>query len=139
MTPLFTHPYVAALLSLGLPREDYAIAGSGPLFARGWISDPGDIDVVARGRAWALACRHGEPSPAPYSSVHRLQLFDGRVEILDGWFPEFWSTDRLIDEADVIDGVRFVQLSVVAATKRMLQRPRDVEHLTIMAAHGCHL
>jgi hypothetical protein len=60
------------------------------------------------------------------------------VEVLDGWFPELWPTDELIDEADVIHGIRFVRLAVVAATKRMLHRPRDLEHLAIMAAHGCH-
>ncbi|MDG4814042.1 hypothetical protein O7628_00790 [Micromonospora sp. WMMD956] len=138
MTTILDHPYVQDLLSLGLPSADYVIAGSGPLLARGWISDPGDIDVVARGSAWRLACAHGQPTDAPYSSVQRLQLFGGHVEVLDGWFPELWPTDELIDEADVIHGIRFVRLAVVAATKRMLHRPRDLEHLAIMAAHGCH-
>ncbi|MET7880319.1 hypothetical protein ABZS52_25745 [Micromonospora profundi] len=59
------------------------------------------------------------------------------MEILDGWFPEIWSTDRLIDEADVIADIRFVQLAVVAATKKMLYRRRDQEHLAVMATHGC--
>ncbi|WP_420117628.1 hypothetical protein [Micromonospora sp.] len=137
MNTLLGHPYMRELLSLHLPQQHFAVAGSGPLFARGWISDPGDIDVVARGPAWAAACERGSPSPAPYSDVRRLRLFHGHVEILDGWFPELWSTDLLIDEADVIGGIRFVQLSVVAATKKKLNRLRDREHLAVMAAHGC--
>ncbi|MEW2379934.1 hypothetical protein AB0883_28040 [Micromonospora sp. NPDC047812] len=137
MTALLKHPYMQKLLSLRLPRQHFAVAGSGPLFARGWISDPGDIDVVARGPAWRIARQHGEATPAPYSDVQRLKLFGGQLEVLDGWFPEVWSVNKLIDEADIIDGVRFVQLSVVIATKKRLSRPRDVEHLNIMEAHGC--
>ncbi len=130
------HPYMQKLLSLKLPTNDYAIAGSGPLFIRHWIDDPGDIDVVARGAAWDTARQLGETSRAPYSSVQRIQLFDRRVEILDGWFPEVWSVDAIIDEADVIDGIRFVRLSIVVATKRWLRRDRDLKHLKIMEEHG---
>lgn len=130
------HPLAKEFFSLDLPPEDYAIAGSGPLFARGWIADPGDIDVVARGRAWDIATAHAEPGPAPYGGVHRVSLFHGDVEILDGWFPERWPTDELIDGADVLAGVRFVQLSVIAATKRLLSRPRDLQHLAVMRRYG---
>ncbi|MEV4843475.1 hypothetical protein AB0K20_09685 [Micromonospora matsumotoense] len=136
MNTLHGHLYIRELLSLHLPQQHFAVAGSGPLFARGWIADPGDIDVIARGPAWTAACKYDTPSPAPYSTVQQLQLFCGHIEILDGWFPELWSTDRLIDEADVIGGIRFVQLAVVAATKQKLNRPRDREHLAVMAAHG---
>ena len=136
MNVLLEHPYIQKFLTLHLPRTDYVIAGSGPLFARGWIDDPGDIDVVARGAAWETARQLGDTSQAPYSSVLRVQLFDGAVEILNGWFPEIWPVDTLIDEADVFEGIRFVRLSVVAATKRRLRRERDLEHLRIMEKHG---
>ncbi|WP_435148424.1 hypothetical protein [Micromonospora aurantiaca (nom. illeg.)] len=130
------HPYTRDLLSLDMPLADYAIAGSGPLFVRGWIDDPGDIDVVARRDAWTVAMRHGQPQPAPFGNVQRISVFEGDVEILNGWFPEFWPTDDLIDGADVVEGLRFVQLSVVVKTKQMLMRPRDVAHLAIIRSRG---
>lgn len=136
MAVFLDHPNIRLLLSLSLPVEDYAIAGSGPLFARGWIDDPADIDVVARGDAWKAARGLGDPVPAPHSRVQLISLYGGRVEILDGWFREFWTTDYLIDTADVIHGLRFVSLAVVAATKQHLGRPRDIAHLELMRERG---
>jgi hypothetical protein len=133
---ILEHPIFRKLLSLKLPPNDFTIAGSGPLFARGWIKDPTDVDVVARGRAWELAVRVGQARPAPYSTVNRVVLFGGEVDILDGWFPEVWPVDYLIASSDMIAGLRFVTLDVVAATKRKMMRPRDIEHLQIMEMHG---
>jgi hypothetical protein len=122
-------------MSLQLDPENFVIAGSGPIFARGWIDDLGDIDVIARGSAWNAAAKIGKAIVRPHSSVQRISLFDGDVEIFDGWFPERWSVDWLIDGADVICDLRFVRLDIVAATKRMLDRPRDLMHLRMLAEH----
>lgn len=137
MQSFVAHPGFKLLLSLGLNRADFAVAGSGPLFARGWIGDAGDVDVVARGTAWSQVCTLGTVGDAPFSTVQRVLLFDGRVEVLSGWFPELWDIDRLIDDADVVEGVRFVKLDVIAHTKKLLQRPQDELHLQILTDHGC--
>jgi hypothetical protein len=133
MASFLKHPFFQELMSLRLEPDNYAIAGSGPLFARGWIDDPSDIDVVARGSAWEAATQLGMVIPAPYSDVHHVTLFDGNIDILDGWFPERWSVDYIIDGADVICGMRFVRLDIIVATKRMLARPRDLIHLRLIA------
>jgi hypothetical protein len=133
MTPFAEHPFFGLLGSLHLPPEDFAIAGSGPLFARGWIAEIGDLDVIARGQAWRRICQRGEVEEAPLASVHRVLLFDGKIEVLDGWFPAIWDVNTLIDEADLISGLRFVKLEVVAETKKMLQRPQDIQHLDRIA------
>ena len=133
MKPFTEHPFFGLLGSLHLPPEDFAIAGSGPLFARGWITEIGDLDVIARGQAWRQISQLGKVEEAPLASVHRVLLFDGKIEVLDGWFPAIWDLDTLIDEADVIAGLRFVKLEVVAETKKMLQRPQDLQHLDKIA------
>ena len=133
MKPFTQHPFFGLLGSLHLPPEDFAIAGSGPLFARGWIAEIGDLDVIARGAAWRRICELGEVEEAPLASVHRVLLFDGKIEVLDGWFPAIWDINTLIDEADLIAGLRFVKLEVVAETKKMLQRPQDLQHLDKIA------
>jgi hypothetical protein len=133
------HPYFVLLDSLDLPRTDFAIAGSGPLFARGWISEIGDVDVVARGEAWKRVRKLGDVVDAPLSTSHLVRLFDGEIEVLDAWFPEIWNADTLIDEADIICGFRFVRLDVVFESKRLLQRPRDKMHLDVMADHGLRM
>lgn len=135
MTSFIAHPFIRELMSLQLDTDNFAIAGSGPLFARGWIDDPSDLDVVARGSAWTSATQLGKADSAPYSDVHHVSLFDGDIDILDGWFPERWPTDQIIDEADIICGLRFVRLDIIIATKEMLSRPRDLIHLRRIAEH----
>ncbi|RSM72174.1 hypothetical protein DMB66_06120 [Actinoplanes sp. ATCC 53533] len=136
MTSFLEHPGFKLLLGLGLSPEGFAVAGSGPLFARGWITDPGDVDVIARGATWDQVRELGQVDDAPFSRVKRVLLFDGQIEVLDGWFPEIWDVDGLIDDSDVIEGVRFVRLAVIAQTKKLLRRPRDELHLKVLAAHG---
>jgi len=127
-----SHPFFKQLLSLHLPHEDFAVAGSGPLFARGLIDKLGDVDVIARRGAWKIAVEHGCPSPAPYYAVQMVELFDKNVQILDGWFPTIWNVDDLIDGADLIDSVRFVSLEVVRRTKETMGRPGDIVHLQVI-------
>ena len=82
-------------MSLQLDPENYAIAGSGPLFARGWIDDPSDLDIVARGSVWDTAVKLGKVAPAPYSDVQHVTLFNGDIDILNGWFPECWPVNQI--------------------------------------------
>lgn len=129
MARFLEHAFVQELLSLEMPGDHFAIAGSGPLYVRGRIDAINDLDVVARGPAWEIAAAIGVSKPAPYSAVRHISLFQGHVEILDGWFPEYWKLDDLIDGADVMYGIRFVRLEVVLRTKQLLGRPRDLDHL----------
>jgi hypothetical protein len=132
MARFLDHVYAQELLSLEMPPDHFAIAGSGPLFVRGWIDDIIDLDVVARGPAWDIAATLASPEPAPYSAVRRVRLFHGDIEILDGWFPEYWKLADLIDGAEVMYGIRFVQLDIILRTKQLLNRPRDLDHLDLL-------
>lgn len=127
-----SHPYFQSLAELHLSPDDFAIAGSGPLFAHGLIDDLGDLDVVCRKDAWATVCKLGEVTDAPLFGIQRVLLFNNTLEFLNGWFPEIWTTDEIIDNADLIQGIRFVPLSVVFQTKSILKRPRDLLHLDVL-------
>lgn len=136
MREFLAHRYFRELLSLRLPAGDFVICGSGPLYARGWIDDPSDLDIVARGNAWKMAAELGPIEPAPYSAARRVPLFGGDLDVFDDWFPEIGTVGELIENADVIEGLRFVTLDVVATTKRMMGRDRDRDHLAVLRAHG---
>jgi hypothetical protein len=136
MPNFLEHRLFLQLRSLCLPADDYVIAGSGPLFARAWINDPTDLDIVARGAAWRAAAALAPVARARYTSSPCVQLFGGELDIFDDWFPGLGTVDELITGADVIGGLRFLALEVVAATKRMMGRPRDLAHLAVMQAHG---
>ncbi|MCG8924146.1 hypothetical protein [Lentzea sp. CC55] len=132
MNRFWEHEYFRALLALGLPAEDFAVTGSAVLYAHGVIGDPRDLDVLARGKAWDRVSRLGEPKSTPLAEGAEITL--GDLQFLDRWFPG-WDTDVLIDEADVLHGLRFVRLEVIRATKVMLGRPRDLEHVGLIDAH----
>ncbi|MEU3649294.1 hypothetical protein AB0E59_38385 [Lentzea sp. NPDC034063] len=132
MNKFWEHPYFRALLAVGLPAEDFAVTGSAVLFAHGLIDDPRDLDVLTRGPAWDRVLLLGEPKPTPLAAGAEVTV--GDLQFLDSWFPG-WDTDALIDEADVLHGVRFVRLEVIRATKVMLGRPRDLEHVALIDAH----
>jgi len=51
---------VKKLLKIGLPVKDYAIFGSGPMYAHGIKTLGGDIDIIARGKAWKMALKKGK-------------------------------------------------------------------------------
>ncbi|MGH6657936.1 MAG: hypothetical protein ACRDVE_22330 [Actinocrinis sp.] len=119
-------------MDLGMPTADYAIAGSAPLYAHGLRSRLGDVDVVARGRAWRIAQTFGKPARAPSGIGRVVRLEDGQIEIFDRWVSAQWPIDTLIDRAEVIDGVRFVSLRDSLAWKRFLHRAKDTRDIRLL-------
>jgi hypothetical protein len=124
------HPHFRELAALELPAGDFAVAGSGVLFAHGLITDPRDLDVLTRGLAWERVTGLAAPRPMPLTPGSAV--VSGRLEFVDRWFSDVWAVDELIDGADVLHGFRFVRLDVIRATKVMLGRPRDLEHMALM-------
>jgi hypothetical protein len=120
------------LLSLELDVDDFVVAGSGPLLARGLVASISDLDVVVTEAAWRIAVKEAKPEPAPFGPVNHVLMFDGALEILDGWFPELWTVAELIRTADEFEGIRFVNLGVVRRSKEILGRPVDLRHITLI-------
>jgi hypothetical protein len=135
MSSVLASRLLARLRALRLPTDDYAIFGSGPMLAHDLRAEVGDIDVVARGPAWAAAIRLQQPVPAPSGSGLMVELDDGRLQIFSAWTSPDWDVDRLIDTADVIDGLRFVTLPLVLAWKRESLRPKDLPDIKVIEAH----
>jgi hypothetical protein len=126
------NPLIQKLISLDLPAYDYAVFGSGPMFAHG-IKDLGhDIDLIARGDAWKKALTLGSTETAKLGKNEVVTLFDGEIEIFNGWAPGEWNTDELIDTAEVIDGIPFVALEVVLKWKKMMGREKDFQHIKMI-------
>lgn len=120
------------LRTIGLPAGDYAVFGSGPLAARGLIGELGDLDVVARGAAWAKAKELGPVREAPGGDPV-VRLWDGAIEVFGGWLG--WDTDGLIGRAEVIGGLPFARLEDVLAFKLSHERPKDLAHVRVIEEH----
>ncbi|WP_336113505.1 hypothetical protein [Streptomyces sp. PTD9-10] len=114
----------AALAALKLPRGEYVVCGSAALYVRGLRARMGDLDVLARGEAWERALALGAPEATVSGYGLRVVHPTASIEIMDRWTPG-WSTDRLIDDADVIDGVPFMRLGDVLRWKIAAARPKD--------------
>ena len=121
-----------SFLDLGLDPGHYVIAGSGPLIAHGIRKRISDLDVIARGAAWRLAAAMGKVQRAPFGDVNAVYLFDGAIEVLDGWFPDRWSVDQLIDNAEIIEGVRFLSLELTLEWKKILGRKKDRDDIMVL-------
>ena len=129
------HPALVELAGLGLPPEDHALFGSGPLLVRGWINEVGDLDVIARGAAWDLAKRVGRIEHFDTDNLEYVVAGD-YVTIGTRWLIGDFDIDQLIDTAEVINGVRCVLLRHIVAYKRIADRPKDRSHLAVLAQHG---
>jgi hypothetical protein len=123
---------VALLRGLDLPTADYAVAGSGPMLLAG-LRMPTDLDLVARGEAWRVVCRHGRPRPARSGVGEVVALFGGAVEVFRRWPGQ--PVDDLIDRADLVDGIRWVRLDDVLRWKRISDRDKDREDARAIDAY----
>jgi hypothetical protein len=117
------NPLIHRLLRLNLEPDDFVIFGSAPLFAHGILRrELHDLDVVARGRAWEAACRspHGVRANGAITGDPMVHFENGRIQVSQRWIDGRWDTDRLIDGAEIIAGLRFAQLTEVLRYKQML-------------------
>jgi len=129
------HPLIVELRRLRLPRSDFIIAGSGPLLAHGIRDDITDLDVVLRGRAWDIVRGLGPVGTAPWEGVRRVMLADGRLEMLNGWFPSMWDLDDFISTREVLHGLPFAPLERVLRWKRRLGRAKDIADVNALIDH----
>jgi hypothetical protein len=117
--------------ALRLPAGDYALFGSTPMLAHGLIQKVHDIDIVARGGAWRRAAALGE---IRFGSHHdRLVTLPGEIEVFDGWLGA--DPGPLIEGAERLHGLPFVQLEAVLSFKLALQRPKDARHIALLRRH----
>lgn len=128
------HRLLEDLAALELPPGDFVIFGSGPLLARGWIDDVGDLDVVARGAAWDRARELGREEHLEEWGVTVVNIGAG-ITVGTRWAIGDVDVNALIDGAEVIDGLPFAPLDAVVAYKRISARPKDLEHLAVVAHH----
>ena len=132
MSRITENPLIQKLLSLNLPSEDYAVFGSGPMFAHGIKDLSHDVDIIARGKAWEKALTLGQQQISKIDSILFVDFFGGEVSAFNSWAPGVWSIDDLINSADIIDGIRFVTLENVYKWKKLRNSEKDKEHLELL-------
>ena len=77
---------LALLRRIDLGAGDHAIFGSGPLLVRDIIPEVGDIDILARDRAWDRALGLGDLVVLPVHDVEVVSLHGGLITIGKSWW-----------------------------------------------------
>jgi hypothetical protein len=129
---------VKLVTDLDLNRRDFVIFGSGPLLAHGLRQSVRDLDVVARGTAWDRASRHGTPARGSINGAPMALFWGGLIQFSQGWVPDDWDADDLINRAEVIQGLPFAQLTDVLTYKQALHRPKDRQDIATLLHALCH-
>jgi hypothetical protein len=114
--------------ALGFEPGDWLLFGSVPMLAHGLIPEVGDIDILARGRAWEQAAALGTAQTA--TSGDRVVHLAPDTEVFDGWLDA--SLDELFGRTETIDGMPVASLPDVLDFKRRLARPKDAVHIDIL-------
>jgi hypothetical protein len=127
---------IQKLIRLQLPPSQYAIFGSGPMFAHNIrnLEDLNDIDIIAIGDAWRKSLRFNN-GPVIYDDgwkCEHIYLFNEEIEIWNGWHPASGDIDKLITNAEVIDGIPFIRLEDMVIWKKAMNRQKDKEHLLLV-------
>jgi Ser-tRNA(Ala) deacylase AlaX len=125
-----------AVKKLNLPREHYAIAGSGPLGIRS-LREINDIDIIV---SLDLCDRLAEKySITDTGEVKKIVVPGEEIEIFwqgsfykrvgDGTVP---TVPAMIARAEMIDGLPFITLDDMLCFKRATNRPKDQEDIKLI-------
>ena len=117
------------LRDLGLPKGCFAIFGSGPMGIRN-IIDCNDLDVIVTKEVYSDMRKTGDWEIKKNEFCDYLER-DG-IEIYVSWHPSSWDICRLIQEAEMIDGLPFVKLLKVVEWKTIFDRDKDSVHLKLI-------
>lgn len=109
---------------LSLFKDSYAITGSGPLAIRG-IRSADDIDVLVKSHIW-------ESLKNSYTSYDGKHIRIGNIEIWSDFINLTPILDKVISDAEIIDGYPFVSLDYTVFWKKYLGREKDLQDISLI-------
>ncbi len=112
---------------LNLPKNDYVLFGSLPMLAYEIIQQVNDIDLLANNKAWDYA---KTLAPIAVSAKGHEVIQIGDVEIYNEWMG--MDVDGIIARAVFIEGLPYATLEDVLYYKKILNRPKDQEHIRLI-------
>ena len=110
-----------------LPKDQFAIYGSGPLDVRG-IRKARDIDLIVTEK---LFKELSKKYPVKKSTFAKVKIVVDNIEIFKEWQYN-QDVNKLIKEADIINGIRYVQLKDVLDWKKARALPKDLRDVKLI-------
>lgn len=118
--------------SLNLPLGKYVVFGSGPMAVHG-IRENHDIDILAIPEVYEQLKLDSNWHEKTWPSGD-ICLEKEDFEITNKWKFDSYEPDiqKLIDEAEVINGVPFVKLEEVLAWKKVRGKEKDLKDIQLI-------
>jgi hypothetical protein len=117
------------LKKLNLPKGKFAIFGSGPMAVKG-LKEPHDLDVIVTEDVFEDLKSRSNFETKIIKDFEYLEK-DG-IEFLKEWDPVEWNVERLINEAEMIDGLPFVKLDEILKWKKFENREKDQKDIKLI-------
>ena len=114
------------LAKLNLPKDKFVIFGSGPMAIRG-IRNSEDLDILVKEDLWKeLSNKY------PLYDTKKPSIKIGNIEIFNNWLPWFKETAKLLEDYDLIQGLRFVKLKYLVQWKTAMGRDKDLKDVVLI-------
>jgi len=119
---------IIELKSLNLPCDEYAVFGSGPLAVHG-IRESKDIDIIVKPELWnKLIKKYSVKKADCGGNCFKVN----KIEIYQDWRPWFDDVNKLINDADIFEGIKFVKLKYVLEWKKAYAREKDLKDVKLI-------
>ena len=114
------------LEELNLPDKGYAIYGSGPMAIRK-IRAAHDLDIVVKNDLFKELNRK-------YSEIEKgfIKLEKGMIEIFSAQNSLIDNPKKVIDRAELINGLRFIKLDDLMTWKKKMGRQKDFDDIKLI-------
>ena len=115
---------------LNLPLGGFALFGSSPICVRG-LRDCRDVDIIVTKDLWD-ECRLNKEWETKEKPGIGQYLEKDEIELWKNWVPGTWDLEKLIREAEIIDGLPFVRLETVVVWKKLRGQEKDLKDVEII-------
>ncbi|MCX6701596.1 MAG: hypothetical protein NTX96_00115 [Candidatus Zambryskibacteria bacterium] len=120
--------------NLKLKKKTYALFGSAPIVVRSIREFSNDIDVIVNEDIWN---EYLDKNGWEYKKFQKNNsiieaIVSGKIEFYKSWAPGDWDIQELIDKADDIDGIPYVNLKDVLEWKKLNRRPKDMKDIHLI-------
>jgi len=116
--------YLNELKKLRMPKDKFAVFGSGPMAIRN-LRKAKDIDIIIVSRGLWNKLKKKHPSAGKSIKLKHIEIFKD-------WLPWIRNSEKLIKDADIINGIRFVKLEYVLKWKKAMNRPKDRKDVSLI-------
>jgi hypothetical protein len=116
--------------ALSLSSGKYVLFGSAPMGVRG-LKDCHDADILITEDEWNKY--RDKPEWIPKVGLCGDDYFEnGEIGLWKNLSPGKWDVQKLIDDAEIIDGLPFVRLKNVIEWKKLYAREKDLKDIEII-------